>query len=74
MVAGLPCLALVAQPLLRPGSRLACTRMWHGHATSVSDVLGVSDVRVDEVFAAMDWLIARKGRILEKPSVSRTGS
>jgi hypothetical protein len=54
-------LALVAQRLLSPGSKLECTRKWH--ATSVSDVFGVGDVRVDEVFDAMDWLFFRKGGI-----------
>lgn len=57
-------LALVAQRLLSPGSKLACTRKWH--ATSLADAFGVADVRVDEVFDAMDWLIERKGRIEEK--------
>ena len=57
-------LALVAQRLLSPGSKLACTRKWH--TTSLADVFAVGDVRVDEVFDAMDWLIERKGRIEEK--------
>jgi hypothetical protein len=57
-------LALVAQRLLSPGSKLACTRKWH--ASSLADVFGVGDVRVDEVFDAMDWLIERKGRIEER--------
>ena len=54
-------LALVAQRVLSPGSKLACTRKWH--ATSVADVFGVADVRVDEAFDAMDWLCERQGAI-----------
>src|SRR3972149_8987999 len=52
-------LALVAQRVLSPASKLACTRKWH--ASSVADVFGVADVRVDEVFDAMDGLSAREG-------------
>lgn len=54
-------LALVAQRVLSPGSKLACTRKWH--ATSVADVFAVADVRVDEVFDAMDWLSERQAAI-----------
>ena len=54
-------LALVAQRVLSPGSKLACTRKWH--ATSVADVFDVADVRVDEVFDAMDWLTERQAAI-----------
>ena len=54
-------LALVAQRLLSPGSKLACTRKWH--ASSVADVFDVADVRVDEVFDAMDWLSERQAAI-----------
>ena len=57
-------LALVAQRVLSPGSKLACTRKWH--ATSVADVFGVADVRIDEVFDAMDWLAARQGAVEER--------
>ncbi len=54
-------LALVAQRVLSPGSKLACTRKWH--ATSVADAFAVADVRVDEVFDAMDWLSERQAAI-----------
>jgi hypothetical protein len=64
-------LALVAQRLLSPGSKLACTRKWH--ASSLADVLGVADVRIDEVYDAMDWLIERKGRIEEKLAARHLG-
>jgi hypothetical protein len=54
-------LALIAQRLIRPGSKLACTRRWQ--LTSVADEFGVGEVRVDEVFDAMDWLLERKAGI-----------
>ena len=54
-------LALVAQRLLSPGSKLACVRKWH--ATSAADVFDVADVRIDEVFDAMDWLSERQRAI-----------
>ena len=57
-------LALVAQRVLSPGSKLACTRKWH--VSSVADVFGVADVRVDEVFGAMDWLASRQGAVEER--------
>jgi len=47
--------------VLSPASKLACTRKWH--ASSVADVFGVADVRVDEVFDAMDWLSERQAAI-----------
>lgn len=57
-------LALIAQRVLNPGSKLAITRKWH--ETSLADVFEVSDVRVDEVFDAMDWLATRQGMIEER--------
>jgi hypothetical protein len=54
-------LALIAQRLIRPGSKLACTRRWQ--LTSLADAFGVGGVRVDEVFDAMDWLLERKAAI-----------
>ena len=57
-------LALVAQRVLSPSSKLGCTRKWH--ASSVADVFGVAAVRVDEVFDAMDWLSSRQGAVEER--------
>jgi hypothetical protein len=57
-------LALIAQRVLSPGSKLACIRKWH--ATSVADVFDVADVRIDEVFDAMDWLSERQGQVEER--------
>ena len=57
-------LALIAQRVLSPASKLGCTRKWH--ETSLADEFGVNDVRVDQVFDAMDWLTARQEQVEER--------
>ncbi|MEX2502484.1 MAG: hypothetical protein WD336_08910 [Trueperaceae bacterium] len=64
-------LALVEQRLLSPGSKRVRTRSWH--ATSLADVCGVGDVRIDDVFAAMDCLIQRKGDVEERLAARHLG-
>jgi Transposase DDE domain len=54
-------LAMVAERLLRPCSKLATTRLWH--ATTLAEELGVGGAEVDELYAALDWLLARQARI-----------
>ena len=54
-------LALVVQQLLRPGSKLACTRAL-GQST-LAEELGVEGVDTDELYAALDWLLERQERI-----------
>lgn len=56
--------ALIAERLLHPGSKLATTRSWK--ASSLASEMGVEGVDVDEVYAALDWLLARQERIEEK--------
>lgn len=57
-------LALVIERLLDPASKLATTRLWH--TTTVAGELDVEDADVDEVYAAMDWLLERQTRIEAK--------
>jgi len=57
-------LALITQRVLSPASKLGCNRKWH--ETSLADEFGVGDVRVDQVFDAMDWLAARQGQSEER--------
>ncbi len=57
-------LALVACRVLDPLSKLATTRSWG--CTTVASAFGVEDARVDEVFAAMDWLSRARARIEAK--------
>ncbi len=53
--------ALVAYRVVNPASKLATTRAWH--ATTLPDEFGVSGAGEDDVYSAMDWLVARKDRI-----------
>jgi transposase len=57
-------LAMVAERLVRPCSKLATTRLWH--TTTLAEELGVGDAEVDDLYAALDWLLARQARIEAK--------
>ena len=57
-------LAMVAERLVRPCSKLATTRLWH--TTTLAEELGVQDAQVDELYTALDWLLARQARIETK--------
>ena len=54
-------MALIVARVARPGSKLATTSWW-ADTTMAGDV-GVADASTDEVYAAMDWLVARQDRI-----------
>lgn len=54
-------LAMMAQRLLDPCSKLATTREWH--ATSLAGELQVADADENELYAALDWLLERQERI-----------
>jgi hypothetical protein len=54
-------LALVIARVVRPGSKLATTAWWADTTLGVD--LGVADASTDEVYAAMDWLLARQDTI-----------
>ena len=57
-------LALIAQRILAPCSKLAATR--HGHDTTLAEELGVAGADYQGAYAAMDWLLARQRRIENK--------
>jgi transposase len=57
-------LALIAERLLFPCSKLATTRHWHD--TTLAEELRVQDATVDELYAAMDWLLPRQRTIEAK--------
>ena len=57
-------LGMIAQRLIDPGSKLACTRSWHN--TTLAEELKIQDADVDELYEALDWLFARQGRIEKK--------
>jgi hypothetical protein len=52
---------LIVARVCRPGSKLATTRWWAD--TTLAHDLGVAEASTDEVYAAMDWLVARQDSI-----------
>jgi hypothetical protein len=54
--------ALVVSRAVRPKSKLSTVRWWDGDTTLASD-LGISGASTDDVYAAMDWLLAQKGKV-----------
>ena len=54
-------LALIAQRLLEPASKLASTRLWHD--TTLAGELDVTDSDCNDLYAAMDWMIERQPAI-----------
>ena len=70
LLAARPCrerdlvLAMIAQRLLDPCSKLATTRVWH--TTTLAQELGVDDADANDLYAALDWLQQRQGRIEKK--------
>jgi len=57
-------IAMVAARILQPHSKLATTRWWN--VTTLPEILGVSDATEDDLYGAMDWLLARQERIEKK--------
>ena len=57
-------LAMVVERLLHPASKLATTRLWH--TTTLAEELGVGNDDEDALYDAMDWLLARQGRIEQR--------
>ena len=57
-------MAMIAQRLLDPCSKLATTRQWH--TTTLAQELDVQDADANELYAAMDWLLQRQSRIEKK--------
>ena len=57
-------LAMVAARILAPSPKLATTRWWH--TTTLAEDFGVVDANEDDLYAAMDWLLARQDRVQKK--------
>jgi hypothetical protein len=55
------CLAMIVQRLLAPGSKLAMSRAFA--QSTLGSELGVEDADEDELYGALDWLLARQPRI-----------
>jgi hypothetical protein len=56
--------ALIAERLIEPASKLATTRLWK--ESTLARQVGVEDVRVEEVYQALRWLLNRQERIEKK--------
>lgn len=65
-----PCLertlavAMIAERLLHPCSKLATTRLWH--STTLAQQLDVASATEDDLYRTLDWLLARQPQIEEK--------
>ena len=57
-------LAMIAERLLHPCSKLATTRVWH--TTTLAEELSVAGATEDDLYHAMDWLLARQPQIEQR--------
>lgn len=57
-------LAMVAERLIHPCSKLATTRLWH--TTTLAEEISVADADVNQLYDALDWLVERQPRIEKK--------
>lgn len=57
-------LAMLASRIVAPHTKLATTRWWH--TTTLAEDFGVADASEDDLYAAMDWLLAHQGTIQKK--------
>jgi transposase len=70
LVATQPCrerdlvLAMVASRVVAPHTKLATTRWWQ--TTTLAEEFGVAAADEQDLYAAMDWLLERQGRIEKK--------
>jgi Transposase DDE domain len=70
LLASKPCrerelvLAMVASRIVAPHTKLATTRWWH--TTTLAEDFGVADASEDDLYAAMDWLLARQDQVQNK--------
>jgi len=58
--------ALILSRVVRPKSKLSTVRWWNAGDTTLAADLGVAGASTDDVYEAMDWLLAQKGKIEKK--------
>ena len=58
--------ALILSRAVRPKSKLSTVRWWNAGDTTLAADLGIAGVSTDDVYEAMDWLLAQKGKIEKK--------
>ena len=56
--------AMVASRIICPATKLATTRLWH--TSTLAQEFGVTHATEDDLYAAMDWLLAGQDRIQKK--------
>lgn len=56
--------AMVASRIICPATKLATTCLWH--TSTLAQEFGVPDATEDDLYAAMDWLLAGQDRIQKK--------
>ncbi len=56
--------AMVAARVLQPQSKLSTAQWWH--TTTLPEILGIADADEEDLYAAMDWVLKRQGRIEKK--------
>jgi transposase len=64
-------LAMIAERLIYPCSKLATTRLWH--STTLAQELDVAEADEEALYAAMDWLLKRQERIEKKLAARHLG-
>jgi transposase len=57
-------MAMVASRIVSPATKLATTRLWNN--STLAEEFGVRDASEDDLYAAMDWLLAAQDRIQKK--------
>ena len=57
-------LAMVASRIVQPDTKLATSRRWH--CSTLAEDFGVTDANENDLYAAMDWLLARQDAIEQK--------
>ncbi len=63
--------AMIVERLLHPCSKLATTRLWH--TTTLAEELSVQDCDEQDLYEALDWLLARQWRIEKKLAARHLG-
>lgn len=65
-------LAMITARILSPASKLATTRWWRD--TTLAALFGVEDADEADLYAALDWLLQRQGRIEKKLAARHLGN
>ena len=59
-------LAMITSRIVAPHTKLATSRWWH--TTTLAEDFGVAQASEDDLYAAMDWLLARQNAVQKKLS------